>query len=491
MQKIISCLLAAFLCMNMAVAVFASQPAKNKENPVQNTVPAVSSDAFVVMDSQTGQVLIEKNMHKKEFPASITKILTGAMALELGDPKDQYVITEEDVFSYKFPGTTYVALTHDEVVTVEQLLYATLMMSANDGANCLGSYVAQKCDKGEMDENGSVSNVKGFVTMMNEKLKKIGAVNTHFTSAHGLHDPEHVTTAYDMALITKYALSVDGFRQYFGATSYTMAPTNMQPEERKWGTQAGIFTPSNKYYYKGASGAKLGYTDEAGHTMVTVAERDGREVICVLLGCRKGDWTDHKETISLLDYCFNNFESVVFTPDDLKQKTVPVYKDGEIYEKARITPYGEYRIQLHKLLSKQDIKFTSNAPGRFQFGEDMKISLSFAMSKAAQKKVEGAMYSELGNLPMKVEVVPLVEEKEKTGFDFSKVRAAVLEVLKVAGIIFLALVVLILILRAYNIRKYRKLAAKRRRARRQNPQGPHNPQNRPNSGSSQNIRNKR
>ncbi len=465
MKKVLSFALSMVLLFGSSLLALPAAAAIQTEKSLQ-AIPSTVSGAYIVMDAKTGQILIEKNMDQQEYPASITKILTAAMALEVGDPSDLYTITQEDVFSYKFPGTTYVALTHDEVVPVEALLYGTLMASANDAANCLGSYAASKAGVSETDENGTQSYVKGFVTMMNNKLKEIGATNTNFTNAHGLHDQNHYTTARDMALITKYALEVEGFRDYFGAIEYTMAPTNMQPEQRKWGTQAGIFTPSNKYYFEGATGAKLGFTDEAGHTMVSVAERNGREFICVVLACPQGEWTDHKDSINLLNYCFDNFEKITFTADELKQKSVPIYKDGEISEKAKVTAKEDYSLELHRLLKKEDIKIVSNAPGRFQSGDRMSVSLHFSLNKAAEKKVANYMYTNLGTLPLTVTEAPLVEETKKTGFDFSGIWEAVKKCFKIVLWIFLALVVLIIILRIYNTRRYRKLAAKRKAAKR-------------------------
>lgn len=454
MKKLLSFLMALTLSVSLSL------PALAGDEVIQNTAPTTVSNAYVVMNSETGQILIQKNMDEKEYPASITKVLTAAIALEVGSPRDQYEITADDVFSYSFPGTTYVALTHDEVVTVEQLLYGTLMASANDAANCLGSYVATKLGRTALNEKGEESYVSGFVEILNEKLEELGCANTHFANAHGLHDENHYTTAADMAKILQYALNVEGFRDYFGAVSYTMAATNMQPLERTWGTQSGLFVESNKYYYEGASGAKLGYTDEAGHTMVSVAERNDTELICVLLDCQQGNWADHKDSASLYDYCFNNFETVTFRPEELKQKSVPIYKENEIYEKAQITADGEYRLQLHKLLSKSDIKFASNAPGRFFDGDKMKVTLSFALTKAALKTAGEAMYTELGSMPMKVTAMPLTVEEPGL---MTKVGSVLLTLLKVLLLVLVVLVVLILLLRAYNIRRYKKIREARRR----------------------------
>lgn len=453
MKQILSLFMAITLCLSLSVTAFA------EETAIQSAVPAAVSNAYVVMNAETGQILVQKNMNEKEYPASITKVLTAAIALDIGNPRDQYEITADDVFSYTFPGTTYVALTHDEVVTVEQLLYGTLMASANDAANCLGSYVATKLGRTALNDKGEESYVSGFVEILNEKLEELGCTNTHFTNAHGLHNEDHYTTAADMAKILQYALSVDGFRNYFGAVNYTMAATNMQPQERSWGTQSGLFVESNKYYYEGATGAKLGYTDEAGHTMVSVAKRNDVELICVLLDCQQGNWADHRDSATLYDYCFNNFDTVTFTAEDLKQKSVPVYKENEIYEKAQITADSDYSMQLHKLLTKSDVKFATNVPGRFFYGEDMRATLSFALTKSATKTVGEAMYTDLGSMPLKVTVVPLTVEGPSM---MAKVGNFLLSAVKVLIVVLVIFVVLILLLRAYNIRRYKKIRQKRR-----------------------------
>ncbi len=457
MKKILSLIMALSLSLSLSLPLAATTA--STEAAIQDKVPTTISSSYVVMNADSGQILIEKDMDKKLFPASITKILTAAIALEEGDPGDTYEITADDVFSYKFPGTTYVALTHDEIVTVEQLIYGTLMASANDAANCLGSYVATKLNRTALNDKGEESYVSGFVEILNEKLEEIGCENTKFTNAHGLHNAEHYTTAADMAKITQYALSVEGFRDYFGALSYTMSPTNMQPQERPWGTQAGIFAESNKYYYEGATGAKLGYTDEAGHTMVSVAERNGVELICVVLDCQQGAWADHRDSSSLYDYCFNNFNTVSFSASELQQRSVPVYKDNVIFEKAKVTASDGHELQLHKLLKKSDILMTSDVPGRYFYGEDMDARLNFTLSKSALRSVSEAMYTDLGSIDLNVEVVPLVEESSTFS---AKVLDFVLILLKVFAVLVLIVIVLILLLRAYNIRRYKKLKEKRR-----------------------------
>lgn len=136
-------------------------------------------------------------------------------------------------------GSTHIALTEEEVVTVRDLLYTTMIESANDSANGLAEYTAGTLD--------------AFPELMNRKAAELGAVDSHFVNSSGLHDPEHYTSAYDMALITKWALGIDGFRDVFGATEYTVPVTNKQPKERNVGTHHHMLVES-KYYYEGTTG---------------------------------------------------------------------------------------------------------------------------------------------------------------------------------------------------------------------------------------------
>ena len=165
-------------------------------------IPVTASQTSVVMDISTGQVLVEKEMNQKMYPASITKIMTVLLALENADPATVHTMSYEATHSID-SGSTHIALTEGEQITLKDLIYATMVASANDAANGIA-----ECVGGSIEQ---------FVAMMNEKAKEIGAVNTHFVNANGLHDPDHYTTAYDMALITQYALGVEGFRDYWCA----------------------------------------------------------------------------------------------------------------------------------------------------------------------------------------------------------------------------------------------------------------------------------
>ncbi len=282
--------------------------------PVQAAAPAalsgVASDAWLLMDAATGQLLGAKNPDKTKYPASITKILTLALTLQHGDLDDTFTVTDTAVaVGY---DTAHVALQPGEVITVRDAAMATLLASANDAANCLAEYVS-----GSMEE---------FAALMNKTLAHIGCTGTHFTNPSGLPDDGHYTTARDMARITAWALTVPGFRELFATTFYTMPPTNLQPEKRSWGTQNAMIVMS-AFIYDGAWGGKLGWTEEARHTMVTALTHDGRELILVTMDSRH-KYDKYKDGIAILDSCLEQLE--VLELGTVSGPAAPVHSEGEL-----------------------------------------------------------------------------------------------------------------------------------------------------------------
>ena len=262
--------------------------------------PSLVSESAVLMDADTGQVLYDKNMHVQRHPASITKIATVICGLENGNLSDKITMSEEAVFSVS-RNSSHIALDVGEELTLEEASYAALLVSANEACNG----IAEHC-------GGSIDN---FVSIMNQTAKKAGAKNTNFVNANGLRDSRHLTTAYDMACITRYALRNDDFRKIFGTFKYTMAPTNKQPEERPWSNQHYMISDP-AFHYEGVIGGKVGYTTDALCTLVTAAERDGKTLIAVVMKCPQ-DYDRYHDTEKLFDYGFDLFDTVTVTNDDL------------------------------------------------------------------------------------------------------------------------------------------------------------------------------
>lgn len=258
----------------------------------------ITGEGAILIDGETGQILYEKNPHMKLYPASTTKIMTGILAIELGDLSDVITIDEDII---KRTEGTHIALDYDEQMSLKNLVHALLIDSANDAAAAIAKHIS-----GSVDE---------FATLMNEKAKEVGALNTHFTNPSGLPDENHVTTAYDLAMIAKYAMKNDTFSNIVKMYNYTIPPTNKKNESR-YITSHNKLLYSNKKIevdgkvvpikYEWVDGVKNGYTQVAQQCLVSSATKGNRKLICVVL---KSNGTDiYVDTHKLLNYGFNEFE---------------------------------------------------------------------------------------------------------------------------------------------------------------------------------------
>jgi len=223
------------------------------------------------------------------YPASITKIMTGMLALKNAKLTDAITMSYNAVFSID-RDSSHVALDVDEQITLEQALYALSIESANDAANGIAELVG-----------GSMQN---FVAMMNATAKEIGAENTQFANAHGLFDEKHYTTAYDMAKITAEAIKVPRFTDFFSATYFEIPPTNKQPDTRYFRNKNKLL--NGEMPYEGIIMSKTGWTSESQHTLVTAAKRGETTLIVVVMksSASNDKWDD---TVQLLDYGFSQF----------------------------------------------------------------------------------------------------------------------------------------------------------------------------------------
>jgi D-alanyl-D-alanine carboxypeptidase (penicillin-binding protein 5/6) len=179
--------------------------------------PDIISEAVILMDADSGQVLFEKNMRAKMYPASMTKVMTALLALEKGNLRDIIEMSHEAVESVG-RDTSHIALAEGERLTLEQALYAAAIESGNDASNGIAELIG--------------GSMQAFAAQMTARARELGALNTNFTNAHGLPDAAHYTTAYDMALIMSAAIKIREFNNMFSAVLFQMPPTNMQPDAR-------------------------------------------------------------------------------------------------------------------------------------------------------------------------------------------------------------------------------------------------------------------
>lgn len=230
--------------------------------------------AACFFDLDTKEILYAKNIHDKVFPASTTKIMTALLLLENGDLDAQAVVSK-DAVTFHESGVTTVKLKEGDVLTLRQLLYALLLVSANDAANVIAEKIGGSTEQ--------------FVGMMNEKAAKIGATNTHFMNPHGLHDEEHYTTAYDLYLMFQEAMKYDTFLEVLQVPSWDTSYVAADGKEitASW-SSSNRFTKGDVTVPDGitAVGGKTGTTKAAMSCLVQLFEDgEGHRYVAIIVGC--------------------------------------------------------------------------------------------------------------------------------------------------------------------------------------------------------------
>jgi serine-type D-Ala-D-Ala carboxypeptidase (penicillin-binding protein 5/6) len=305
-------------------------PARSAVEPTTSG-PDLTAKSAVLMDLDSGQVLYQKNPNERHYPASITKILTAILALEHSKltelVKTSKLATEQE--------GNRVYLVEGEEETMEQMLYGLLLNSGNDAAVAIAEHIA--------------GSVPAFADMMNAKAKEIGATNSHFVTPNGLHDPNHYTTAHDMALIARYAMQIPEFRTIVG-TKYK------EWHGKEWDTTL-VNLNRLLWTYEGATGIKTGFTDQAQQTTVVSAKRGNTELLAVLLDIQ-GLNEARKEAADLLDYGFQHFHKVKLANKGQVMANIPIL--GQTLHAS--TLQDVWYDQLNGSSALPDCKVTVNAP---------------------------------------------------------------------------------------------------------------------------------
>lgn len=261
---------------------------------------SLSAESYILIDGQTGRVLYEKDAHRKMPMASTTKIMTALVALENGNIDDKVVVKNECV---GIEGSS-IYLRDGEIITLKDMLYGLMLRSGNDAAEAIALHIG-----------GTTEN---FVSLMNNKAKSIGALNTNFTNPHGLHNDLHYSTAYDLALITKAAFYYDEFANIVKSKSYIADRV-----------ENNYFYNKNKtlWEYNGGDGVKTGYTTRSGRCLVSSASKNGMRLIAVSL--RAGDWFN--DNYKLFDYGFSNYKQSFIYDKGQFMKKINVIKGSKNY----------------------------------------------------------------------------------------------------------------------------------------------------------------
>ncbi|WP_306471885.1 D-alanyl-D-alanine carboxypeptidase family protein [Bacillus sp. AFS015802] len=309
---------------------------------VVQAAPSVSSQRAILMDQETGRILYEKDAHSQSRIASITKIMTAILAVESGK------MDEEVTVSSNAAGTegSSLYLKAGEKIKLEDLVYGLMLRSGNDAAVAIAEFVGGSLD--------------GFVYMMNEKANEIGMEQTHFSNPHGLDDHEdHYSTAYDMAVLTRYSMENDLYKEIAGTKVHT-APNPEEKWDRKWKNKNRLLTELYKY----STGGKTGYTKLAKRTLVSTASKDGENLIAVTLN-GPDDWNDH---IGMFEYGFKQFDyKIALEKGKIEKMDDKVYKNHAYIKRESVLTLtdkevGKVKVEYKMLKPKQEWLKGQNVP---------------------------------------------------------------------------------------------------------------------------------
>lgn len=307
----------------------------------------------ILMDADYGQVLYEQQAYEKAFPASMTKVMTALLTLEAiegGTISAETMVTVSDYAARKdFANESTANLLSGEQMSVIDLLYCLMLPSANDAAKALAEHISGSADS--------------FAEKMNQRAEELGCQNTHFLNPNGLHDENHYSCAYDIALMFRQAMSHELFLKIIGTAEYTTAATNLSGERILYNTNGLI---SNLYYsgyvYEKCIGGKSGTTSSAGKCLVSAAHNGEYPIISVIMGAdlitaedgssRQGQFV---ESTRLFEYGFQNFRPVTLSrPDEVVASVaVALSEDGT---DVGLIPQGSISLVLPYTVTEETIQ---------------------------------------------------------------------------------------------------------------------------------------
>lgn len=282
----------------LATICFFSTPFHAKADVYWPEGPSINTPSAMLIEVNSGAILYEKNADEVNYPASITKVMTTLLALEHCE-LDEIVTFSDDAINLNQGDTSHIARDYGEEMTIEQCLYAIMLESANECSYAVAEHVGQKLG----------GDYQTFIDLMNEKAKDLGCTNTHFNNSNGLPDPNHWTSAHDMALIGAEAYKSETFRIIVGSRSYRIPPTNKHADITPLNNHHAMISnyKTNNYLYEYCTGGKTGFTQDAGSTLITFAEKDGLTLVCVVM--RTNGTDQYLDTKTLFDYGFQNFQA--------------------------------------------------------------------------------------------------------------------------------------------------------------------------------------
>ena len=336
MKKYLAALLTALLLLCMALSAGAVGPA------------LTATEAYCIIDADTGLVLAQQNMNEELHPASITKVMTLGLACQKAQGN--------------WDG-------------VKLTVSGTMIASANDGANLLAEYFGG-------------GTIEGGVAAMNAQVEALGLEHTHFANPHGISNDDHYTSCYDMAQILRWALEQPGFETVFTRNEmYTMQPTNVQPVTRYFSQQDKMRLHYSRYYIPAILGSKIGYTNIARYSYVCLAEQNGVRLICVTMQSQtKPD--KYSDVRTLLEDAFARFTSYTDLPAKGLTEELEVVGGGGTLGRVTVTDPG-VRLLLADGVTAQDVSVSLELPERYVLGASPEVYAVYTVSGGDKQESVG------------------------------------------------------------------------------------------------------
>lgn len=435
MRKKINCLILLFILCLTAVSplqIFAEE----------SKGPEISSEAAILIDYKSGRVLFEKNADKKTYPASTTKIMTAILALENLE-LDSVLTASEKAIDIDRDGSN-IGILAGEKFTVDQLLYALLVHSANDAANVLAEGVS--------------GTIEDFVSLMNKKAGELGMKNTNYRNPHGYHDENHYMSARDLSVLSAYAMKNEKFAEIVSTPTYELPPTEKYPNTRLLSSNNMLINPTKgtKYIYKPAKGIKTGHTEDAGYCLASFAEQNNASYLCVTMNAETDEDDNYSfvDTIALFKYGFENYKMTTISNEGDVLATVPV-KWAKGSKHAILTTKDAIEILLPT-----------------SFSEDALVTnMSFSEKiKAPVKKGDVLGSIEYSFEDNSLGVVDLVATEDIERSYMKMIFGTVFDIIFSAWVMIplFTIAFLLLLIRTYNLRRRRKKKEMMRRQNRKN-----------------------
>lgn len=295
------------------IALHQSMPIESNRIPNWPEGPVVSAESAILIDADSGAILYSKNIHKHQYPASTTKILTTLIASEQSSLDEVVSFSHDAVFGIP-RGSNHIAMNEGDTLTMEQCLNAILIRSANEVSYAVAEHIGGTWDS--------------FADMMNKRAKELGCVDSNFVNPNGLPDENHYTSAYDLAMIGRAFFSNEMLCK-ITTTPKLVIP---KPEEDLVDWNQMELLSGHKYAYEYLVGCKTGYTDAARSTLVSCAQKDGMKLICVVLNDENP--YHYEDTLALFNYGFSNFDKVNVSRTETKyniDNADSFYSDKDIF----------------------------------------------------------------------------------------------------------------------------------------------------------------